>query len=557
MLLNNRFLIILSLIIFFSCNSNKPEDGYKNGVVVSAKIEASQAGISILKQGGNAFDAMIATDLALSVVYPNAGNLGGGGFMIYRLSDHSTGSLDFREKSPSLSTKDMYLDEEGNEIKGLSIDGSLAIGIPGTIAGLFEVYDKFGSLPLETLFAPAIELAEKGFILTKRQANSLNFSKDQINSLNDSLSLFNKHFKDGELFINKSLSNSLKLILKNGRDEFYKGSISKEIIKYVNKRNGILKEEDFQNYKAIWRKPVTFKYNDLNIISMGPPSSGGIVLGQIFKMIEPFDVSQFNHNSTEYIQLLVEAERRAFADRSKYLGDPDFNYIPVNELLSRNYLSSRMNNFSFENSTKSESISPGGTDFKESEETTHYSIVDRFGNAVSVTTTLNGSYGSKIFPPKLGFFLNNEMDDFSVKPWVPNAFGLVGNAANAIQPGKRPLSSMTPTIVLKNKEPFLILGSPGGSRIITAVLQTILNVTVHNMNIQKAVSAPRVHSQWLPDVIMAESYSIIKDVETSLINKGHKILPYKNVGDVNAILINEDGYFGGTDIRGENTAIGY
>ena len=559
MFFKNKFLIILSLIIFFSCDSNKSKDGYRNGVVVSAKIEASQAGISILKQGGNAFDAMIATDLALSVVYPNAGNLGGGGFMIYRLSDNSIGSLDYREKSPSLSTKDMYLDEEGNEIKGLSIDGSLAIGIPGTVAGLFKVYDKFGSLPLETLFAPAIELAEKGFFLTKRQAASLNSSKNLINSLNDSISLFNKNFKEGDLFVNKSLSKSLRLILKNGRDEFYKGSISKEIIKYVNKRNGILKEEDFENYKAVWRKPITFKYKDLNIISMGPPSSGGIVLGQIFKMIEPFDVSQFNHNSIEYIQLLVEAERRAFADRSEYLGDPDFNYIPINELLSENYLSNRMNNFSFENSTQSESILPGTIDFKESEETTHYSIVDKFGNAVSVTTTLNGNYGSKIFPPSLGFFLNNEMDDFSIKPGVPNMFGLTGGEINSIEPNKRMLSSMTPTIVEKNNKLHLVLGSPGGPTIITSVLQTILNFEDFNFNIDKAVNSPRFYHLWLPDLIYYESKAIINKDKNSLLEKGYYLNNYPtSIGRVDAIHVDQDGIiFGAADKRGDDKSIGY
>ena len=559
MFFKNRFLIILSSIIFFSCDSNSSEVGYKNGVVVSAKVEASQAGISILKQGGNAFDAMIATDLALSVVYPNAGNLGGGGFLIYRLSDHSIGSLDYREKAPSLSTKDMYLDNEGNEIKNLSIDGSLAIGIPGTVAGLFEVYDKFGSLPLEALFAPAIELAEKGFYLTKRQAYSLNSSKNLINSLNDSIPLFNKDFKEGDLFLNKSLSKSLKLILKNGKDEFYQGSISKEIIEYVNKRNGILKEEDFKNYKPVWRNPVTFKYKDLNIISMGPPSSGGIVLGQIFKMIEPFDISQFNHNSIKYIQLLVEAERRAFADRSEYLGDPDFNYIPINELLSNNYLSNRMNNFSFERSTNSESISPGEVNFKESEETTHYSIVDRFGNAVSVTTTLNGNYGSKIFPPKLGFFLNNEMDDFSIKPGVPNMFGLTGGEINSIEPNKRMLSSMTPTIVEKDNKLHLVLGSPGGPTIITSVLQTILNFEDFNFNINKSVNSPRFYHLWLPDLIYYESKAILNDEKQSLIEKGYYLNNYPtSIGRVDAIHVNEDGIiFGAADERGDDKSIGY
>ena len=551
--------IILLSVILFSCNNNNNENGYKNGVVVSAKIEASQAGLSILKLGGNAFDAMIATDLALSVVYPNAGNLGGGGFMVYRLSDNSIGSLDFREKSPSLSTKDMYLDENGNEINGLSINGALAIGIPGTVAGLFEVYNKFGSLPLETLFAPAIKLAEEGFHLTKRQANSLNSSKNLINSINDSLFLFNKNFKEGDLFVNKSLSKSLKLILKNGRNEFYKGSISKEIINYVNERNGILKKEDFENYTAEWRKPITFKYKDLNIISMGPPSSGGIVLGQIFKMIEPFNVSQFNHNKTKYIQLLVEAERRAFADRSKYLGDPDFNYIPTDTLLSNIYLEDRMNNFSFESSTKSETISPGEINFRESEETTHYSIVDGFGNAVSVTTTLNGNYGSKIFPPKLGFFLNNEMDDFSIKPGSPNMFGLTGGEINSIEPNKRMLSSMTPTIVEKNNKLHLVLGSPGGPTIITSVLQTILNFEDFNFNINKAVNSPRFYHLWLPDIIHYELNAIIDKDKKLLIKKGYYFNDYPNsIGRVDAIYVNGDGIiFGAADKRGDDKSVGF
>ena len=382
-------LIYVFIILFLSCNNETKFNGYRNGIVVSANIEASKAGISILKQGGNAFDAMIATDLALSVVYPNAGNLGGGGFLVYRLSDSSIGSLDYREKSPLKSSKDMYLDEKGSEIEGLSTIGALSVGVPGTIAGLFKVYEKYATLPLNKLFEPAIKLAEKGYVLTKKQASLLNSNYEIINSLNDSISIFKSDFKEGDLFINISLANSLKLILKNGRDGFYKGKISKEIINYLDSRKGILTQEDFDNYKAVWRKPIRFNYKDLDIISMGPPSSGGIVLGQILKMIEPFDVSQFDHNGIEYIQLLVEAERRSFADRGQYLGDPDFNYIPINKLLNDKYLKERMKNFSFNRSTPSELISFGDISFKESTETTHYSIVDRFGNAVSVTTTLN------------------------------------------------------------------------------------------------------------------------------------------------------------------------
>ena len=555
---NYKLLFYIALILCFSCNYEM-NNGYKNGIVVSAKIEASQAGISVLKQGGNAFDAMIATDLALSVVYPNAGNLGGGGFLVYRLSDSSLGSLDFREKSPSSSTKNMYLDENENEIKGLSTLGGLSVGIPGTVAGLFKVYEKYATLPLEKLFEPCIELAENGYLLSEKQANSLNSSRNDINLLNQDLLLFNKKFSEGDLFINKALGKTLRLILKNGRDEFYKGSISKKIINYVNNKNGILKEEDFENYEAVWRKPLKFKYKKLNIITMGPPSSGGIVLGQILKMIEPFDVSNFNHNSTEYIQLLVEAQRRSFADRGEYLGDPDFNYIPVDELLNKEYLNERMNTFNFEKSTSSDLISYGKIDFNESEETTHYSIVDKFGNAVSVTTTLNGNYGSKLFPSELGFFLNNEMDDFSIKPGIPNMYGLIGGEVNAIEPNKRMLSSMTPTIVEKNNNLFLVLGSPGGPTIITSVLQTILNSEEFNFNIEKAVNSPRFHHLFLPDLIFYEKNTINQSDKNLLNSKGYFLNERNSViGRVDAVHVDKDGFlFGGADKRGDDKSIGY
>ena len=558
MISNFHKLTLLLIILCFSCDSNKNE-GYKNGIVVSAKIEASKAGIDILKQGGNAFDAMIATDLALSVVYPNAGNLGGGGFLVYRLSDSSYGSLDYREKSPSSATKNMYLDENGNEIEGLSTSGALSIGIPGTVAGLFKVYEKYATLPLDLLFEPAIKLAENGYILTEKQANSLNYNRNTINKLNDTILLFSKKFKKGDLFINKALGKTLRLILKNGRDEFYSGSISKSIINYVNSRNGILKEEDFENYEAVWREPIRFNYKNLNIISMGPPSSGGIVLGQILKMVEPYDLSSYDHNSLEYIQLLVEAQRRSFADRGKYLGDPDFNYIPINELLKKEYLNNRMDSFSFEKSTPSNLISYGKFDFNESEETTHYSIVDKFGNAVSVTTTLNGNYGSKLFPSDLGFFLNNEMDDFSIKPGSPNMYGLIGGEINSIEPNKRMLSSMTPTIVEKNNKLFLVLGSPGGPTIITSVLQTILNSEEFNFSIDKAVNSPRFHHLFLPDLIYYEKNILNKSSKDFLNSKGY-ILNKTNsvIGRVDAVHVDEEGFlFGGADKRGDDKSIGY
>ena len=552
-------LIYVFIILFLSCNNETKFNGYRNGIVVSANIEASKAGISILKQGGNAFDAMIATDLALSVVYPNAGNLGGGGFLVYRLSDSSIGSLDYREKSPLKSSKDMYLDEKGSEIEGLSTIGALSVGVPGTIAGLFKVYEKYATLPLNKLFEPAIKLAEKGYVLTKKQASLLNSNYEIINSLNDSISIFKSDFKEGDLFINISLANSLKLILKNGRDGFYKGKISKEIINYLDSRKGILTQEDFDNYKAVWRKPIRFKYKDLDIISMGPPSSGGIVLGQILKMIEPFDVSQFDHNGIEYIQLLVEAERRSFADRGKYLGDPDFNYIRINKLLNDKYLKERMKTFSFNRSTPSELISFGDIGFNESTETTHYSIVDRFGNAVSVTTTLNGNYGSKLFPPSLGFFLNNEMDDFSIKPGTPNMYGLIGGKINAIEPEKRMLSSMTPTIVEKNNKLYLVLGSPGGPTIITSVLQSILNISEFNFNIDKAVNSKRFHHLYLPDIIYYENNIINDSVRALLKSKGYFLNKNSSViGRVDAIHIDKNGLlFGGADKRGDDKSVGY
>ena len=558
MISNFHKLILLLIILCFSCDSNKNE-GYKNGIVVSAKIEASKAGIDILKQGGNAFDAMIATDLALSVVYPNAGNLGGGGFLVYRLSDSSYGSLDFREKSPSSATKNMYLDENGNEIEGLSTSGALSIGIPGTVAGIFKVYEKYATLPLNLLFEPAIKLAENGYILTEKQANSLNYNRNTINKLNDTILLFSKKFNKGDLFINKALGKTLRLILKNGRDEFYRGSISKNIINYVNSRNGILMEEDFENYEAVWREPIRFNYKNLNIISMGPPSSGGIVLGQILKMIEPYDLSSYDHNSLEYIQLLVEAQRRSFADRGKYLGDPDFNYIPVNELLKKEYLNNRMDSFTFEKSTPSNLISYGKFDFNESEETTHYSIVDKFGNAVSVTTTLNGNYGSKLFPSDLGFFLNNEMDDFSIKPGSPNMYGLIGGEINSIEPNKRMLSSMTPTIVEKNNKLFLVLGSPGGPTIITSVLQTILNSEEFNFSIDKAVNSPRFHHLFLPDLIYYEKNILNKSSKDFLNSKGYFLNKTNSViGRVDAVHVDDEGFlFGGADKRGDDKSIGY
>ena len=549
---------ILFRLFFFltiiSCNTNK----FKNGMVVSAKLDASKIGIEILKNGGNAFDAMIATDLALAVVYPNAGNLGGGGFMVYRLANGAKGSLDYREKAPLKSSKNMYLDENSNIVKGLSIKGGLSVAVPGTVAGLFEIHEKFGSLPFSQLIQPSIDLAEQGYVISKKQANTLNQFQNEIYELNDSIKLFDSKFQEGDVFVNKSLSNTLKKIQSEGKDAFYDGELTSVMIDYLNKKGGILTYDDFKLYEPIWRDPLIFNYKDLKIISMGPPSSGGVVLGQILRTIEDVDLSKIKHNSTEYIQLLVEAEKLSFADRSKYLGDPDFNAIPISSLLNKNYLKDRFGDFKFENATKSSNIRPGSF-FKESIETTHYSIVDKYGNAVSVTTTLNGNYGSKLISGELGFFFNNEMDDFSIKPGYPNMYGLVGGEINSIEPEKRMLSSMTPTIVEQNGKLSLILGSPGGPTIITSVLQTILNFYEYGFDIQKSVDLPRFHHIWLPDKIFYEDKIMTNKTKEELINKDYILnSTHGFIGRVDAIHVDNNNFFhSGADKRGDDASSAY
>jgi len=554
-MLKNYLFYFSVVIILISCENKT----YKNGMVVSAKHEASKVGIDILKKGGNAFDAMIATDLALAVVYPNAGNLGGGGFMVYRLSDGKNGTLDFREKAPINSKVDMYLDNDNEVIKGLSQNGALAVGVPGTIAGLFEIHDKFGTIPINELFQPAIDLANNGYRLTKKQVNTINNYKELILKLNDSIELFNKTFKKNDLFINKALAKTLTTISKNGVDEFYKGEIANTLSSYIIEKGGIITKEDFALYKPVWRESLELKYKNLNIITMGPPSSGGIVLGQILQMIENYNLNELGHNSEQYIQLLVEAEKLSFADRSKYLGDPDFNYIPTKELLNKDYLKSRFKSFSFNNAQPSKSISPGELLINESNETTHYSIVDNFGNAVSVTTTLNGNYGSKLISSELGFFLNNEMDDFSIKPGSPNMYGLIGGKTNSIEPEKRMLSSMTPSIVELNGKLSMVLGSPGGPTIITSVLQTLLNFYEFEYDMQESVDASRFHHTWLPDKIFYEKNTFSKMVKDNLLNKGYTLNPnYSTIGRVDAIHIDENKiFYGGEDKRGDDKSIGY
>ena len=566
--LRNLFSLLFVLALI-QCTGNpvsgvKKEEAPKGvlaskAMVVSARKEASEIGTEIMKKGGNAFDAMVATHLALAVAYPVAGNIGGGGFAVYRLSNGEKGTYDFREKAPLAAHRDMYLDENGEVIEGLSTLGALAIGVPGSIAGIFEIYKDHCTLPFHELIQPAIDLANKGVVVTAGDENGLKYYAPLFIEANKGDIFLNKDWKQGDTIKYPELAKTLERIRDNGAEEFYKGITAKMMLDKVKELGGILSEQDLQVYEVKMRDPLIFKFRDFEITSMAPPSSGGVCLAQIMKSIEPYQIEKLAHNSQEYIQLLVEAERRSYADRAFYLGDPDFVNIPQDELISADYNNDRMSTFNWAYATPSSAVAQGLIEVVESDQTTHYSIVDPFGNAVSVTTTLNGGFGSKVYVDEAGFFLNNEMDDLSIKPGVPNMFGLVGAEANAIEPEKRMLSSMTPTIVEENGKLKMVLGSPGGSTIITSVVQNILNVGVFNMGMQESVSKARFHHQWLPDEIKFESKFDTLNF-ARLREKGYRIdhSNAKIIGKVDAVLVLENGMLeGGADPRGDDTAIGY
>lgn len=527
----------------------------KRGAVVSASQIASEVGVSILKQGGNAVDAAIATQLALAVVHPSAGNIGGGGFTIIHLKDGRNISIDYREMAPGKAFRDMYLDANGNPQMNLSQNSPLSSGVPGSVAGIFECM-QYAKLPFKKLIQPAIDLAEKGFALAPGEASSLNYIEDDLIKMNKVAPVFVKSspWKTGDTLVQKDLANTLKRIRDFGAKGFYEGETAKLIAQQMISDNGIITEEDLKNYKAKNRAPIIFDYKGNTVVSMPLPSSGGIILEQMLKMSAMENIGQMKYGTLASVQLMAEVERRAFADRAKYLGDPDFVKVPVKTLVSDAYLKQRMSDYDPAKAGNSKDIKEGY--IQEGKETTHFDVLDKDGNAVSTTTTLNGSFGSGIVVAGAGFLLNNEMDDFSVKPGVPNMFGAVGQEANAIAPGKRMLSSMTPTIVLKDNKPYIVVGTPGGTTIPTSVYQTIVDIIDFKLSPEDAVNFPKFHQQWLPDVIFVEK-NFDKNVVAQLEAMGYKIEERNSIGRTEVIMVNGKSITAVADHRGDDGAAGY
>jgi gamma-glutamyltranspeptidase / glutathione hydrolase len=528
----------------------------KNGAVVSAHPLASEAGLLMLQKGGNAVDAAIATQWALAVVYSNAGNIGGGGFMVARMRNAKTLALDYREMAPALASRDMYLDASGNAQTDVSQNGHLAAGVPGTVAGLFASLS-YAKLPMHVLIQPAIDLAENGYVITEREAGNLNGNAADFRKYNTTMPVFVKEtvWKVGDTLVQKDLAKTLKRIQTEGAKGFYEGETANLIVAEMQKGKGIISTADLKNYKVRWRTALQYRYRGHNIIGMPPPSSGGILMQQMMRALERYPLSKMGFQTLRSVQLVTEIERRAYADRAEFLGDPDFWKVPVKALVSDAYITQRLADYDSSKAGKSTATTHG--EIKESEETTHLSVVDKWGNCVSVTTTLNGNYGSKTVVSGAGFFLNNEMDDFSVKPGVPNMYGAIGGEANAIQPGKRMLSSMTPTIVLKNKKPFIVCGTPGGTTIITSVMQTVMNIVDFNMSASDAVNKPKFHHQWQPDVVFVEK-TFPQNLRDQLIAMGYTITERQAIGRTEVIKILPNKTLQcAADIRGDDAVAGY
>jgi gamma-glutamyltranspeptidase/glutathione hydrolase len=555
--------VLLSAFLQLAMPAAKHPVRAKHGMVVSADELASRVGVEILKKGGNAVDAAVAVGFALAVTFPGAGNIGGGGYMVIRMDDGTTATIDYREKAPAKAARDMFLDENGHFVPERSQEGYLSSGVPGSVAGLLHALAKYGTMDRKTVLQPAIDLARKGFRVNAELAEDLRADLKILSHYPSSMKSFTKDgtpYEEGDLLVQKDLAETLRRIQRSGRDGFYKGKTADLIVAEMRRGGGLITAEDLQSYQPIERPPIYGTYRGYKIVSMGPSSAGGICLVEMLNLLEPFNLAASGFASSRTVSYMAEAMKLAYADRSKYLGDSDFFPVPISRLISKEYAAERGKLLDTTKATPSTMIAPGVIPLKEGTHTTHYSVVDRSGNAVSVTTTINSWFGNKIVVEGAGFFLNNEMDDFSAKPGAPNIYGLVGGEANSIQPGKRMLSSMTPTIVLKDDEPFLVIGSPGGSTIITTVLEVILNVIDHRMNIAEAIDAPRVHHQWLPDTLYYEKYGLAKDVIENLEKRGYHVRQRRGTqGVAEGIIIDrKDGIlFGSSDSRGYGGAVGY
>ena len=550
---------LLLLLLFQVCSSNANEVQASKGVVASRSELASQAGIDAMKQGGNAIDAIVASAFTLAVTYPSAGNLGGGGFLIFRQHDGTTEALDFREVAPAASTRNMFLDEDGNYDPDVALRSRMASGVPGTVAGLLVAHERFGNLSRQQVLAEAIRLADEGFTLPEDVARQIAGRKAlwlrSEGSRAKFLNVQGEVYQTGELFVQKDLAATLQRISNEGRKGFYQGKTADFIVAEMSRSNGLITSEDLKEYTPKWREPITGTYREHIVISMPPPSSGGTILVQMLNMLEPFDLKASGFGTVPTLHLFAEVERRAYADRAQYLGDSDFFPVPIETLISKKYSKTRFENFVRDKATLSEHITAGQMP-QESEETTHLSAIDNDGNAVALTTTLNSGYGNGYVVKGAGFLLNNEMDDFSAKPGVPNQFGLVGGEANAIAPKKRMLSSMTPTILVHKDGRILVTGSPGGSTIITTVLQIIVNLVDHEMTLNEAVSSPRFHHQWLPDQITVEQNGFDNEILDELTKLGHQLATRNAIGDANSALATKTAVIGVSDPRNKGAAVG-